>query len=84
MLTTPRLNPMTELVKCPCCLGTGRRQDPARVGARLRRERERAGISLARMAALLGIHKGHLSYLETGKRNWQPDQVEKYRSILHP
>lgn len=68
---------------CPCCLGTGKEQDPARVGQALKKKRRAAGKTLREISLRIGVSISYLSCLESGKRNWSPSLREHYlRSLL--
>lgn len=62
--------------KCPRCLGTGEVQDQKKIGLMMKFER---GVSLRDAAACMGITASHLCRLESGKRRWTPELVEKYK-----
>ncbi|MFY1636055.1 helix-turn-helix domain-containing protein [Solwaraspora sp. WMMB335] len=51
-------------------------------GETLRKARESAGISLAKMAALSHFSKGHLSNVEAGRRTATSDVVTAYEQVL--
>lgn len=51
-------------------------------GAELRRLRLAADLSLTRMAALLHYSKGHLSKIETGRKQPHPDLVRRCDALL--
>ncbi|MDG4763847.1 helix-turn-helix transcriptional regulator [Solwaraspora sp. WMMD406] len=54
----------------------------SQTGETLRKARESAGISLARMAVLSHFSKGHLSNVEAGRRTATPDVVTAYEQVL--
>lgn len=51
------------------------------LGRVLRRMREDIGFSLAEMAAAVGVSKGYIGYVETGKREVSGDLAKKIREI---
>ncbi|ROO51692.1 helix-turn-helix protein [Micromonospora sp. Llam0] len=51
-------------------------------GETLRKARESAGVSLAKMAALSHFSKGHLSNVEAGRRTATADVVTAYEQVL--
>lgn len=57
-------------MNCPRCHGTGQVTDPFILGQTLRKLRVDAGVTLRRMAEVMGIADGYLSDLENGKRGW--------------
>lgn len=63
-----------KTVLCSKCNGTGRLPDPPEFGLKMRRERERAGIALRKMAANLDITPGFLCDMEHGRRSWTKDR----------
>ena len=52
------------------------------VGEQLRRVREDAGVSLARMAAQSHFSTGYLCNIEKGRRPASPEIISAYRSML--
>jgi len=52
------------------------------MGADLRAERERAGLTQAGLAALAGIAQSNLSALESGKRRASPQMIERLRRAM--
>ena len=62
---------------CQICWGTGRSQDWAGLGARVRARRIRSGLTLAQLAARLGITEGALCLKEQGKRGWTRELYER-------
>lgn len=62
--------------KCPQCLGTGIVQDQERTGSALKRKRT---VSLREAADCIGVSASHLCLLESGKRRWTPELIEKYQ-----
>ena len=48
--------------------------DHIETGKRIRKERERIGMSLRKLAILMGITPPFLSDLELGRRNWNEDR----------
>lgn len=68
---------------CWRCNGTGEIQDPLVLGQALRKLRMEAGVTLLRMAHVLGISSGYLSDLENGKRGWLGEvTAERYCDAL--
>lgn len=67
---------------CPFCLGTGHTLDHAALGHELRRTRMMLGVSLATIAARMGVDPSYLSYLEAGKRNWTLGLHERYLAAI--
>ena len=51
-------------------------------GARLRRVRERAGISQEKLADLAGLHRTYVSSVERGKRNISILNIERLARAL--
>lgn len=68
--------------KCPCCLGTGLKQDPESVGREMKERREAAGLKLSWVARRMGVSLSHLSYLEHGKRQWNPRLADLFLRAL--
>lgn len=69
-------------MKCPKCLGTGEVQDQRAIGHRLQRSRIGAGLTIYDVASAMGLSPSHLSYLESGKRSWNPELIERYELAL--
>ena len=74
---------MKKAVKsCHCCFGSGQEQNPWLLGQSLKRQRVRARVTLEAVAQAMGVTRGHLSYLENGKRRWQAGQEAQYLKAL--
>ena len=69
-------------VKCRRCGGTGEEPDWRAVGAKLRADREQAGLTQTEVAFRLGMSKAYVSDLERGARPWRTELVERYREAL--
>lgn len=67
---------------CPHCNGTGKVTDHAKLGARLQRQRNRAGLTLREVAKAMGISVSYLSDLEHGRKLWTITKVEFYRQAI--
>lgn len=68
--------------KCPMCSGTGRVKDPAAIGAKMRKLREKTGVSLRTLATRLNFSAAYVSDLELGKRAWSDELETLYISAL--
>ena len=67
---------------CPRCDGLGYLAGDRAVGARMRKLRERAGLSLRELAARVGVSFTIVGDLERGQRKWSPERVAKFRRVL--
>lgn len=67
---------------CPHCNGTGKVTDHAKLGARLQRKREKAGLTLREVGNAMGISIGYLSDLEHGRKPWTITKVEFCRRAI--
>jgi len=70
------------IITCPTCHGKGKTIDPAKQGQRLRKEREKAGISQRKLAAEMEISHNYLSDLEAGNRPMTAGKTAAYRRAL--
>ena len=68
---------------CDKCAGTGQVIDPRIIGADMRSQRVKAGISLRRMAAEMGVTPGFLSDMEHGNRGWTHVRIADFHEILN-
>jgi len=57
--------------------------DHVETGKRVRAERERAEMSLRKLAHFMGISPPFLSDLELGRRNWTKDRFDLAMRILN-
>lgn len=67
---------------CPQCGGAGKVSDPAQIGARLKREREAAGITGREMARRMDYSAMYICDLEHGRRDWKAELIEAYVKAL--
>ena len=67
---------------CKCCDGSGRELDHKMVGDYLRTQREKAGITQARVAGCMKISPPYLCDLEYGFRNWRDELINKYKKAI--
>ena len=58
--------------------------DHKAVGASMREERTRRGLSIRAMAKCMGCSAPYVSDLEKGRRAWTPNALDWYRSSLPP
>ena len=65
-------------MRCPHCAGSGKVVDPAAVGQALRTARLTAGLSMRRLAALLGTSSGHIAGIESGARNRRGEWTRRF------
>lgn len=70
--------------KCPKCFGTGVEPDHVAIGLECWKKRADACLSGAIVAKRMGIDPSHLSYLESGKRSWSPELLEKFNQAVKP
>lgn len=69
-----------KFIKCPKCKGTGKLQSQAEIGAKMRKLREKAGLSLRKVALGMAISAAHLSDLELGRKNWNEDHIRAFKT----
>jgi hypothetical protein len=67
---------------CPHCAGTGKRIKQRGIGAKLRKEREKAKRSLRGVAEELGISAPYLLDMEMGRRNWSEARINQYQKAI--
>jgi predicted transcriptional regulator len=67
---------------CKRCGGTGDEPDQLATGQTLRGMRTSAGISLRRMAKLIGLSHSFLSQLESGQRSWRRSVQKRYEQVI--
>ena len=65
-------------MRCPHCAGSGKVVDPTAVGLLLRDQRVAAGLSMRRLAALLGTSSGHIAGIESGARNRRGEWTRRF------
>ncbi len=75
---------MTRTLECPKCGGTGTLPDPREEGAKMRRAREKGGVSLHELARRTGLSVGYLSDLELGRRAWREVLRQRVIKVLPP
>jgi predicted transcriptional regulator len=68
---------------CPQCGGRGKVCDPAQIGARLKREREKGGVTGREMARRMGYSAMYLCDLEHGRREWKSKLIASYLDALN-
>lgn len=72
-------------MKCPRCKGTGKVTDYVALGAKLKKKRENANLTLREVAELMGISISYLSDLEHGRKKWTIAKTEAFnRAIGEP
>jgi len=71
-----------KTTNCPKCDGTGKVLDRVAVGSEMRSERERAGVSLRRVARVSGKSVAYLSELELGRQPWSVGLVSAYQRAI--
>ncbi|WP_340382244.1 helix-turn-helix transcriptional regulator [Streptomyces sp. SS7] len=59
-------------------MSTRLNQDPAR----LRRKRVEAGLTQKDLAQRVGVTKGHMSLVESGRRGASPDLLKRLAAVL--
>ncbi len=69
-------------MKCPTCNGKGQVPDPAIDGAKLRKKRERANLTLRLIAERMDVSVAFLSMVENGKRRFTPEQTSAFIAAL--
>lgn len=66
---------------CQGCLGSGRTIDSAKTGQALRAKRLAAGLTLREVGKAMGLSLQHLSDMESGRRGWTTNKIERYVTI---
>jgi transcriptional regulator with XRE-family HTH domain len=56
--------------------------DHLETGRRARKDREKAGISLRKVAELMGLSPPYLSRLERGRDNWNANLMAQFENAL--
>lgn len=67
---------------CRACDGSGKEIDHIKTGLRLRKLREKSGVSIREVARRLGIDNKYLSDMELGRRNWTEEKVERFLEAI--
>lgn len=76
------MNRKSNGIKCPKCGGSGKVEDPAVVGAKMRKARELSGIALHSVAKRMSFSAPYISDLEHGRRSWSPYLIQAYQEAL--
>lgn len=63
---------------CSKCNGTGEELNHAQIGAGVRTQRLAAGVSLRKLARVIGLSHSYLCQLEQGKRQWRSGLIKSY------
>lgn len=82
MMTPKTAAKKTPAQPCPRCGGRGTIEDDRVVGARFRRMRKMARVTMRQVGDAMGLTEGHVSYLELGKRTFAPDLQLRYTEAL--
>jgi len=69
---------------CQRCGGTGKEPDHRAIGQRMRTLRERAGMTLRRVAGAMEITPSYLCDLELGRRQWRKELIDRMTKLVHP
>jgi predicted transcriptional regulator len=67
---------------CERCNGTGERENAVYRGQEMRKLREASGMSLRRVAELMGLSAAYISDLELGRRDWSLKLITAYEKAL--
>ena len=67
---------------CPKCDGTGAVLDPRMVGQQMRELREHNDVSVREVARRLNLSAPYVSDLELGRRSFNEELIERYKSAL--
>lgn len=74
--------PVPPETPCPTCGGSGTVEDDAVVGARLRRQRLMARLTMKEVGRRMGFSEGYISDLERGTRGFSPALQRRYEAAL--
>lgn len=68
-------------VNCDKCKGKGVLPDQQALGHKMRRKRQRRGMSLTETAVRMGFSKAYVSDLERGRRAWSIDLMISFEAV---
>lgn len=74
---------MKQSQPCPRCGGKGFIYDDREVGAEMRANRKRAGVSITEAAKAMAFSKAYLSDLELGQRHWTGFLIQAYIAAVN-
>jgi len=72
----------TDNITCKKCLGSGLVPNPKTIGRRLKRLREKAGVSLTAVKKAMNVSHGYISLMESGKATITTARVCQYREAV--
>lgn len=73
-----------KLAKCEACNGTGKQIDQKALGAKMKKLRVTARISLRTLAKIMELSPPYISDLERGNRKWNTNLIERYEAACRP
>jgi predicted transcriptional regulator len=71
-----------EVVSCPRCGGRGVVDNPKAQGAKMRKVRDEAGVTLREVAAFMKLSVGYLSDMEHGRKAWSVRKINFYLAAV--
>jgi len=71
-----------HVTNCRYCGGAGTEPDRVAIGAELREEREKAGVSQTQIARKMGLSCAYICDSEAGRKAWPQKKIARYRGAI--